>query len=253
MTDLVAGVFGLVFGSFLNVLIYRLPRDESPWHGRSHCPHCGRTVQWFQNVPVLSFQALRGRCAGCRTRISWRYPLVELMTSALAVLCLRRFGPDGTGVTYFLFLATLLAIAWIDWQHMIIPDELSLGALGLGLVLAATVLPLGVLRALLGMAAGAGFIWAVAVAYKAARGVEGMGFGDVKLAGMIGAFLGPLHVLLTIFLAAVLGSVYGVLLMSRGGGRQSMVAFGTFLAASAALSLFFGESLAAWYVTLLRR
>lgn len=254
MIDVWVAALGLVIGSFLNVLIYRLPRDESPWRGRSHCTRCGRTVRWYENVPVVSWLLLRRRCAGCRTPISWRYPAVEIATAALAVVCARHFGFGGPAAAYFLFLSTLLAIAWIDWQHMIIPDELSLGLLVLGLVLSATILPQGFWRALLGVAAGAGFIWAVAAAYKATRGVEGMGFGDVKLAGMIGAFLGPFQVLLTIFVAAVLGSLYGVLVVARrGGGRRSMVAFGTFLAAGAALCLFFGEELRHWYAGLLRR
>jgi prepilin signal peptidase PulO-like enzyme (type II secretory pathway) len=136
---------------------------------------------------------------------------------------------------------------------MIIPDELSLGVTLVGLILGATVLPLGPWRALLGALAGSGFIWGVAIAYKKTRGVEGMGFGDVKLAAMIGAFLGPLQVLLTIFVAALLGSLYGIVVVLRGGTRKSMVAFGTFLAASAALALFFGHSLTEWYVGLLRR
>lgn len=254
MIEVWVAVLGLVIGSFLNVLIYRLPRDESPWRGRSHCTRCQRMVRWYENVPVVSWLLLRGRCAGCRQSISWRYPVVELATAALAVLCARYFGFGGVAAAYFLFLATLLAIAWIDWQHMIIPDELSLGLLILGLVLSATVLPLGIVGAALGVLAGAGFIWAVAAAYKATRGVEGMGFGDVKLAGMIGAFLGPFQVLLTIFVAALLGSLFGVLVVSRrGGGRQSMVAFGTFLAAGAVLCLFFGDSLRLWYTGLLRR
>lgn len=252
MIHAAVGLIGLMLGSFLNVLIHRLPRDESPWGGRSRCPHCRRTVRWHENVPLLSFLLLRGRCAGCHARISWRYPLVELSTGGLAVACLLHFGLTGVAATYFVFLATLLTIAWIDWEHMIIPDELSLGALVLGWILAATVLPLGVLEALIGTLAGAGFIWGVAVAYKSLRGVEGMGFGDVKLAGMIGAFLGPFHVLFTIFVAALLGSIYGIVVVARGGTRHSMVAFGTFLAASAALSLFFGETLAFWYASLLR-
>ena len=253
MISFAAVLFGLVLGSFLNVLIYRLPREESPWRGRSHCTSCARTVRWYENVPVLSYVLLSGRCAGCKAAISWRYPSVELLTAGLAWICVRHFGPSGQGVTYFCFLATLLAIAWIDWQHFIIPDELSLGVLVLGLVLGSTVLPLGVWRALLGAVAGAGFIWGIAAAYKAVRGVEGMGFGDVKLAAMIGAFLGPVQVLLVIFVAALLGSVYGMVLVARGGGGKSMVAFGTFLAAGAALCLFFGEPLAGWYLHLLRR
>ena len=244
-------IAGLMYGSFLNVLIYRLPRDLSPWRGRSRCTHCQRTVRWYENVPILSWLALRGRCAGCRSDIHWRYPVVEASVSGLALLCVQAFGTSWAAVAAFLFLSTLLAIAWIDWEHMIIPDELSLGVTVLGLGLAATVLPLGFVRALLGAVVGAGFIQLVAVAYRKLRGVEGMGFGDVKLAGMIGAFLGPVHVLLTIFLAAFLGSIFGAFLMARGGNRRTMVAFGTFLAASAAFCLFFGNAITGWYLGLL--
>jgi leader peptidase (prepilin peptidase)/N-methyltransferase len=248
-----AGVFGLLFGSFLNVLIHRLPRDESPWVGRSHCPRCQRTVRWYENVPVVSWLALRGRCAGCKGRIAWRYPAVELLTAGLALLCVRVFGLNGSAAAYFLFLAALLAIAWIDWEHQIIPDELSLGLTVAGIALSATVLPQGLWRGLAGAVAGAGFIWGIARAYKMARGVEGMGFGDVKMAAMMGAFLGPVQVLLAIFVAAFLGSLWGMVVMARGGHAKSMVAFGTFLAAGAVLCLFFGDAASAWYVGLLRR
>jgi leader peptidase (prepilin peptidase)/N-methyltransferase len=246
-----AALFGMLIGSFLNVLIHRLPRDESPWKGRSHCPHCRRMVRAYENIPVISFAFLRGRCAGCKRPISWRYPLVELATGILALVCVLRFGATGTAAGYFVFLATLLAIACIDWDHRIIPDELSLGVTGVGLVLAATVLPQGFLRALCGAVAGAGFLWGVAALYKKTRGVEGMGFGDVKMAAMMGAFLGPVQVLLAIFVASFLGSLWGVVLLARGGGRRTMVAFGTFLAAGAALCLFFGEPLQRWYAGLL--
>jgi leader peptidase (prepilin peptidase)/N-methyltransferase len=247
-----AAVLGLLFGSFLNVLIHRLPRDESPWSGRSHCPHCHRTVRWYENVPVVSWLGLRGRCAGCKRPIAWRYPAVEIATASLALVCVRVFGPNGAAGAYFLFLATLLAIACIDWEHRIIPDELSLGVLVLGVVLSALVLPQGIWRALLGAAAGAGFIWGIARLYKMTRGIEGMGFGDVKMAGMIGAFLGPVQVLLVIFVAAFLGSLWGIVVLARGGHGKSMVAFGTFLAASAALCLFFGDGVRSWYLGLLR-
>jgi leader peptidase (prepilin peptidase)/N-methyltransferase len=244
---------GAVFGSFLNVLIHRLPRGESPWQGRSRCPHCRRTVRWYENIPVLSFAGLRGRCAGCHGKIAWRYPAVEIASALLALLCTHHFGFGAAAGAYFLFLAALLAIACIDWEHRIIPDELSLGALALGVGLAATVLPLGVWRALGGALVGAGFVWGAGRAYKAWRGVEGMGFGDVKLAAMIGAFLGPVAVLLTVFGAALLGSLYGLVLLTRGGNARTMVAFGTFLAAGAALCLFFGDALTVWYVGLWRR
>ena len=246
-----AGCFGLVIGSFLNVLIHRLPRDESPWRGRSHCPHCRRMVRWYENFPLASFACLRGRCAGCKQPISWRYPLVELATGGLGLVCVLHFGLSGAAATYFVFLSTLLAIACIDWDHRIIPDELSLGVAVVGLVLGATVMPQGFLRALFGAVAGAGFLWSVAALYKKTRGIEGMGFGDVKMAGMIGAFLGPVQVLLVIFVASFLGSLWGMVLLARGGDRRTMVAFGTFLAAGAALCLFLGEPLQRWYSGLL--
>jgi leader peptidase (prepilin peptidase)/N-methyltransferase len=241
---------GLVFGSFLNVLIHRLPRDESPWTGRSRCPHCRRTVRWFENIPVLSWLALRARCAGCKARIAWRYPLVELLSGGLALICLYRFGFSVVAASYYLFLAVLLAIAWIDWEFMIIPDELSLGLCIAGIGLAAGVLPLGIWRAVTGAVCGAATIWGVGFAYKKTRGVDGMGFGDVKLAAMIGAFLGPYGVALTIFVAALLGSLWGAVLLARGGTRRTMVAFGTFLAAGAAFCLFFGDALRVWYLGL---
>jgi leader peptidase (prepilin peptidase)/N-methyltransferase len=251
--DALALGFGCTIGSFLNVLIHRLPREESPWRGRSHCPHCQRMVRWYENVPVLSFLALGGRCAGCKRPIAWRYPAVELAAGVIAVICARHYGWSGEAAAYFLFLAALLAIACIDWEHMIIPDELSLGVLLIGLVLSATVLPTGVWQGVGGAAAGAGFVWGIAWLYRKTRGVEGMGFGDVKMAGMIGAFLGPLGVLLAIFMAAFLGSLWGGVRLARGGTRRSMVAFGTFLAAGAALCLFFGDALRAWYLGALRR
>ena len=252
MIYVVVGVFGLLIGSFLNVLIHRLPRDESPWRGRSHCPQCQRMVRWYENIPILSWLALRARCAGCHQPISWRYPLIELLTSAIAILCVHIFGATGLAAAYFLFLATLLAIAWIDWEHMIIPDELSLGVMVLGVLLSVTVLPIGIWKALLGAVAGAGFIQLAAVVYRKTRGAEGMGFGDVKMAGMIGAFLGPVAVLLTIFLASFMGSLWGIAQLTRGATRRSMVAFGTFLAASAVLVLFFGDAATQWYLGLLR-
>jgi leader peptidase (prepilin peptidase)/N-methyltransferase len=248
-----AGLFGLLLGSFLNVLIHRLPRDESPWRGRSQCPHCRRTIRWFENVPVVSFLALGGRCAGCRAPISWRYPAVEILAALAAVVCVRAFGWTAAAGANFLFLATLLAIACIDWKHMIIPDELSLGLLVVGVGLSLTVLEQPWWRGLAGAAVGAGFVAGVAWVYKRTRGIEGMGFGDVKMAGMMGAFLGPGQVLLAIFVAAFLGSVYGGLVVARGGTRRSMVAFGTFLAAAAALCVFFGDQFAGWYLGRLRR
>src|SRR5262249_5767510 len=169
-----------------------------------------------------------------------------------ALICLYRFGFSAVAAAYFLFLAVLLAIAWIDWEFMIIPDELSLGLGLVGIGLAVAVLPLGVWRAVAGAACGAATIWGAAFAYKKARGVEGMGFGDVKLAAMIGAFLGPFGVALTIFVAALLGSLWGAVLLARGGTRRTMVAFGTFLAAGAVFCLFFGDALRVWYLGLLR-
>jgi leader peptidase (prepilin peptidase)/N-methyltransferase len=240
-------VFGACLGSFLNVVVHRVPRGISVVTPPSRCPDCHALIRPWDNVPVLGWLWLRGRCRHCKAGISPRYPLVEAAVAALAVVCLLQFGPTLRGVGAFVLLAGLLAIALIDWEHMLIPDPISLGLLGIGLLLS----PLngvGWLRALVGAVAGGGLLLLVAWAWEKARKVEAMGGGDIKLMGAVGAFLGATGALLTIFLGALLGAVYGTVVLRRGG--QARVAFGTFLSAAAFVVVFFGDALVIWYLRL---
>ncbi|NWG00614.1 MAG: prepilin peptidase [Thermoanaerobaculaceae bacterium] len=235
--------YGLVLGSFLNVVIHRLPRGMSLLRPRSHCPNCGATVAWYDNVPVLSYLVLAGRCRQCKVRIPVRYPLVEGGTAALLVAAVARFGLGVWGVEAAVFLLLLVPLALIDLEHHLLPDWLTLTGLGAGLVASAAGGLVTVGEAVVGSVVGAAVPLAVMWVYRLVRGVEGMGLGDVKLLAMIGAFLGWRGVLLSLCFGACAGAVVGVALMATGRGRaDTELPFGTFLAGAAALVLFFGEA-----------
>jgi leader peptidase (prepilin peptidase)/N-methyltransferase len=240
----VAAAYGLVFGSFLNVVVYRLPRGMSLVRPRSHCPACGATVRWFDNVPVLSYLALRGRCRRCRARISPRYPLVELLTGLLMVASVARFGVSVTGAEAMVLSLLLLPLAFIDLEHHLLPDVLTLPGIALGLAFSAAGGVTGIVDAALGVAVGGALPYLVIVAYRAVRGVEGMGLGDVKLLAMVGAFLGWRDALLTIGLGSCVGAVVGVTLIATGRGRRDTeLPFGVFLSLAALVALFFGPEI----------
>jgi len=217
-----AFVVGACIGSFLNVCIYRLPAEESVLHPRSRCPRCGTTIAWHDNVPLLSWALLRARCRGCSTPISARYPLVEAATGVLAVLALARFGPEPLTVAVFAFTAALLLITFIDLDHRFIPDEVSLPGIGVGLVVSLLPGGIGIVNALLGAILGGGILWLVAWGYERFAGREGMGYGDVKLLAMIGAFLGWQAVPAVIVIASLTGSVAGLLAMLDRSGRRRL-------------------------------
>lgn len=250
LTLVIAGILGAVVGSFLNVVIYRVPRGESVVRPASACPGCDRKIRPWENVPILSYLALRGRCAGCRMRIPLRYPVVEVLTAALFVGVAGWQTPGPATPFLFFFTAALVAVAFIDFDHQIIPDPISLGGLVIGLV-GSFFLPVTVWMSLVGAVLGGGVLWALAWGYYKATGVEGMGGGDIKLAAMIGAFLGPGGVVFTLFLASVMGSVVGGVMMvaGRAGGRTALP-FGTFLAPAAVVALFAASHFFAWYGTL---
>jgi leader peptidase (prepilin peptidase)/N-methyltransferase len=260
----IAFVLGLVIGSFLNVVIYRLPRDQS-LGGRSACPRCGTQVAWYDLFPVLSYLVLGARCRHCRAPIAARYPLVELMTGLLAVAVVLRFGFGLTGLLYFAFGAALLAVTFIDLEWQIIPDAITLPGLVIGLA-AALFARIGAtsgiaepawlvtpLRALIGAGGGALGLWLVAFGYEKVTKVEGLGLGDVKLAALLGAFLGGGGVFLTILLASLAGSVVGagLILSGKGTGRTALP-FGTFLAPAGVFVLFYGPGILAWYLSRFR-
>jgi leader peptidase (prepilin peptidase)/N-methyltransferase len=215
-----AFVLGACIGSFLNVCIYRLPADESVVHPRSRCPRCGTLIAWYDNLPLVSWALLRARCRGCSTPISVRYPLVEALTGGLAILALARFGPAPLTVAVFVFTAALVLITFIDLDHRFIPDEVSLPGILVGLGVSLLPGGIGLRDAALGAAAGGGILWLVAWGYERLTGREGMGYGDVKLVAMIGAFLGWQAIPAVIIIASLTGSVAGLLAMFDRRSRR---------------------------------
>ena len=246
MLDVLLFLFGLMVGSFLNVVIYRLPRDTSIVKPRSRCTSCGEMIPAWANIPVVSWLFLRGRCARCRAPISIRYPAVELVTAFLFVAAGRLDGLTLALPFHLAFIASMIAVAFIDLDFQIIPNEITYAGTLIGLLFA--FLAGRLVDGAIGAAVGAGILWALGAAYYALRKVEGMGGGDVKLAAMLGAFLGWKGMLLTLFAASFFGALIGLLVVrAAGGDRHTRIPFGTFLAPAAVLALFAGEPLIAWY------
>jgi leader peptidase (prepilin peptidase)/N-methyltransferase len=196
---LFALVTGMVVGSFLNVCICRLPRDESVVFPPSHCPQCDYLIRWYDNIPLLSYLLLRGRCRGCGTRISIQYPLVELLNGLLTLALFLRFGPTLAFLVLFLFCSALVVITFIDLEHQIIPDEISLPGIVIGFICSFFLPGHSWLNSLLGILLGGGSLLLVAYAYQWLTGKEGMGGGDIKLLAMMGAFLGWKSILFIVF------------------------------------------------------
>ena len=249
---LIAGLLGALIGSFLNVCIYRLPRQESiAWPG-SHCPKCSHPLAWYDNIPILSYFMLAGRCRHCTEPIPFRYPLVEVLNAAGYVALLWFFGASWITVAYGLFYSALLVVAGTDLSHKIIPNAVTFPGILAGFVCASTVLPLGFLNSLLGALVGGGILWLLAWASPYLFGKEGMGGGDIKLLAMIGAFLGWKPALMTIMIGSLLGSLVGVaLIAAQAIKREDYIPFGPFLVGGALVALFFGRSLLDWYQGLL--
>jgi leader peptidase (prepilin peptidase)/N-methyltransferase len=238
---------GLVVGSFLNVVIHRLPRGKSIVRPRSSCTSCGTPIRWYENIPVMSYVVLWGRCSACGARISPRYPVIELIGGILAVLVFSRYGLSVHTLFGYSFVMALLAVTVIDWEHRIIPDEISISFILVGVSWSFFNPIVSPWESALGALIGGGGLYAVGLIYRLLRKVEGMGGGDIKLMAMIGAFLGLKLVLPVIVIASFAGSVYGVFILRRGGGGRAAVAFGSFLAPAAALCLFYGTPILAWY------
>lgn len=294
-------LYGVALGSFLNVCIYRLPRELSVVRPRSACPSCHAPIAWYDNLPVWSWLVLRGRCRACRERISSRYLVVELLTGALFVACYAGFGLTLSTLKFCAFAFLLLGLIFIDAEHKLLPDALTLPGLAVGLgfsllvpvqdlgsrLLAAWVkLPvssdiswrlLSLVDSALGAAVGASFIYGAGAIYRRARGVEGMGFGDVKLMAMVGAFVGVKLTIFTLFAASLVGSMFGLSAVlavwwkrtrrrivrlhepasaarkrawksARMVYRHYEMPFGVFLGSMALLAVFFGNSIIGWYL-----
>jgi leader peptidase (prepilin peptidase) / N-methyltransferase len=265
---LAVAALGAVIGSFLNVVIHRLPREQSIVFPNSRCPSCSTAIRPYDNIPVISWAVLRGRCRACRSPISARYPAVELLTAALfALTFLLRSGLTLALPFDLLFVAALVALVFIDAEHMLLPNTITYP--GLALAVAARLLvpnlygvaaladdlgsppgwALSLAGAALGALAGGGFLWLVGWLWKRLRGVDAMGMGDVKMMLMVGAYLGWPLTLLTIFVGVLTGSLAGVGLMARRGERdtQMLLPFGIFLGIGALLSLLFGTRIVDWY------
>jgi leader peptidase (prepilin peptidase)/N-methyltransferase len=235
---------GAAVGSFLNVCILRIPAGLSIVFPPSHCPHCGRPIRFRDNIPVVSYLLLRGKCRDCRAAISVRYAAIELLTAALAGLLFFRYGLTPLYGIAFLFVCTLIVITFIDLDHQIIPHLLTLSGIPVFALLSVGFTELSAIDAFLGIMIGAGLLYFVAVYYEALTGREGMGGGDVNLLAMLGAFLGWKSLPLILLLSSLSGAVVGLLLiLLKGKNIRYAVPFGPFLCLAAAVCLFVGTTL----------
>ncbi|HET7843056.1 MAG TPA: A24 family peptidase [Xanthomonadales bacterium] len=264
-----AGLFGLLVGSFLNVVILRLPaRLEHEWRAqsrevleldapaesppppadlvfaRSHCPKCGHQLAWYENIPLLSFLALRGRCRACRTPISWQYPAVEAMTGIASAVVVWHYGPTAQALVALVATWMLIALTGIDLRTQLLPDQITLPLLWLGLLASVHALFREAPAAIVGAAAGYLVLWSVYWAFKLLTGKEGMGYGDFKLLGALGAFVGWQGIVPILLLSSVIGAVTGsIWLAVRGRDRATPIPFGPYLAAAGWVQLLWGETL----------
>lgn len=246
-----AFVLGAVVGSFLNVCIYRIPAGKSIVSPPSSCPQCGQRIRWYQNVPIFSYLFLLGRCAGCGQKISLRYPLIEMLTGGLFVLVLYSFGLSLATPAYCLFAAALVVITFIDLDHQIIPDVISLPGIVVGFACSFAVPWVGWLNSLLGILLGGGLLLAIAWGYQLLTKREGMGGGDIKLLALIGAFLGWQSIFPIIFLASLGGTAIGVpLMLLRRENARFALPFGPFLSFAAMIYLLWGPQTVRWYLSL---
>jgi leader peptidase (prepilin peptidase) / N-methyltransferase len=241
---------GLAVGSFLNVCIHRLPRDSSIVNPPSSCPNCGHMLRWYDNVPVVSYAWLRGRCRSCRTPISIRYPIVEIVTMLVFLLHLYVFGWSALMAVRLVFACALIVLFAIDLEHHLLPNVITLPGIAVGLIFS-VIVPPGIRDALLGALLGGGVLWLIGEAYFRYSGQQGMGGGDVKMLAMIGAFLGWKLVLVTLVMSSVAGSLIGMLVIaSRRGGMKYALPYGTFLALGGLVASLAGGKIVDWYVGL---
>jgi len=271
---IVAGIFGAVIGSFLNVVVHRLPREESIVFPNSHCPHCGVAIAFYDNIPLISYVALRGRCRACKAGISPRYPAVELLTALLFVAVAWHDGLSAALPFDLVFAGAMVALVFIDAEHMILPNAITypgiifaavarvavpyltggphfddLGPLMQGALAGLPMWLASLIGASIGALVGGGSLWLMGWTWEKLRGIEAMGLGDVKMMFMVGAYLGWRLTILTIFLGVLSGSVIGILLMLRQGKRnmQLLLPFGVFLGLGAITALLVGQRIVEWY------
>ncbi len=246
----VAGMFGAIVGSFLNVCIYRLPRGSSVVWPASACANCGRSLAWFENFPLVSYLALAGRCRTCRERISIRYPIIEAITAVMFAGAWWLYGPSPLLASRLIFGSALIVLFAIDLEHHLLPNAITLPGIVVGFLFSFMTEP-GWIASLIGILLGGGVLYAMAEAYYRIREEEGLGMGDVKMLAMVGAFLGWQLTFVTLMLASFAGSLIGgLVILMRRGGMKTALPFGTFLAVGAALAATVGYPLMDWYLRL---
>jgi leader peptidase (prepilin peptidase)/N-methyltransferase len=239
-------ILGLLIGSFLNVVIYRIPEKQSIVKPPSHCPHCNTRLKIIDLIPVLSFLSTKGKCRYCGTKISWQYPFVELLTAFFFLGAYLKFGLSFELVIMLILLSALIVISFIDYKYMIIPNVITYSGIIIGLLSAIFFDYISIFSSLLGIVIPALILLVIALIFKG-----GMGMGDVKLASMLGAFLGTTYTLAGIFIGSLLGSIIGLSLMGLGVmERKDRIPFGPFICFGAIIMIFFGEFLIDWYVSL---
>lgn len=251
-----SALFGLALGSFMNVCIYRIPLKKSIVSPPSSCPNCGERIRFYDNIPLISYLLLLGKCRHCSNPLAWHYPLVEALTGLLSVALFIRYGLTNQYLLYFLYLlftSVLVTISFIDLHHKIIPDVLSLSGIVVGLAVSFMPGTISWLDSLIGIIAGGGSLFLVAFVYERITGREGMGGGDIKLLAMIGAWLGWRQLYLVVLISSLVGAIVGIaFLLMAGKGFRVRIPFGPFLSLGAMVCLFFGPELMNWYSQLLQ-
>jgi leader peptidase (prepilin peptidase)/N-methyltransferase len=253
MSEILVFIFGACIGSFLNVCIYRLPESKSIVHPRSMCPSCETLIRFYDNIPIFSYAALRGKCRHCGAPISFRYPVVEFISGIFAVGLFLKYGFGFEALIYYVFIATLLVITFIDLDHQIIPDVITLPGIPIFFAAGLALPAISLVDSILGVLIGGGSLFLVAWLYHLVTQKEGMGGGDIKLLALMGAIIGWKGVLFTIFVASAVGTLAGMLIIIKTRKTMKLaVPFGPFLAIGGIAYIFLGPQLIAWYFNLLR-
>ena len=242
-------ILGLIVGSFSNVCIYRIPKNESIIYPASHCLKCRTTIKPVDNIPLLSYVLLKGRCRNCGSKISIQYPIVELLTGIIYLIIYLIYGLSIQSLIYIILSSALIIIAFIDLNEMIVPDVISLPGIGVGLILSFFVPYIKFINSVSGVVVGGGIILIIALVGSMIFKKEAMGGGDIKLAAMIGAFLGWRYTIISLFLGFFLGALAGIfLILSKIKSREDMVPFGPFIALGSLITLLWGEKILSWYL-----
>jgi leader peptidase (prepilin peptidase)/N-methyltransferase len=249
MEYFIAFILGLAVGSFLNVCIYRIPKGKSIVTPPSSCPSCGQRIKWYDNIPIVSFLLLKGRCRHCGKRISIRYPLVELLTALLTTMIVLRFGASISTFYYLVLTYVLIVVSFIDLDTMLVPVKLCYFSMVAGILLSPFVPEVNFKDSILGASFGAGLILFIIETYAIFTGKEGMGYGDANIMAVIGAFIGWQKVLLALFIASFIGALVGVgYILLKGKNLRAAIPFGPFLSIGGYITAIYGDRLLDWYL-----